>query len=158
MVASVSIPSNSRPPCGVLRSVRCVIAAVILLIIAGPSSTSASASCGHYLYRNGKPVTDHRMIHSSHAADIVADSNSLTETNRPHNPPMRPCTGPNCSGSKVPLGPTPLVPIRLLPGADSAVLLESHAGQDNQRKVTAIPESERGARFWPSLIFRPPAA
>ncbi len=134
-----------------------MIVAVILLIIAGPSSTSASASCGHYLFRNGKPVVDHAMIHSNVAVNVVAESNSQKDTDSPLSTPIRRCIGPNCSGSKVPIAPTPFAPLRLLPGADSAVLLESHVGHDNQRKVTAIPESERGARYLPSLIFRPPA-
>jgi hypothetical protein len=117
-------------------------------------NSSASASCGNYLFRNGKPVGDHDMAtsvaHSQSGDGPVSAGDS-------RDMPAKPCSGPNCSSSPLPFAPVPAAPSTLIRGFDQAAVLESLATPQMHSGAIEIPESERGACFEPSSIFRPPA-
>ena len=131
---------------------RFVMVAAICLVTATWSSASSAASCGNYLFRNGKPVHDSRSLMNDHQDA----ANPESETNKTGNLPAPPCHGPNCSGNPVPLMPVPVAPTNLVRGFDQAAILESLAQTPTDRCAMEIPRSERGARFVPSSIFRPP--
>ncbi len=114
-------------------------------------SSTASASCGNYLYRNGKPVTDSSFSMNDHSENQASGKT-------PAGMPVPPCHGPNCSGNPIPLAPVPAAPTNLIRGFDQAAILESLADSTSRSGAIEVPESERGARFVPSSIFRPPAA
>ena len=125
---------------------------VIVFVVFGLASAStASASCGNYLYRNGKPVSDE---HSSIAVHEASRSNDQESTKIP----APPCHGPNCSKNPVPLMPVPVTPTTVGQGFDQAAILEALAQVSSPPRGTEVPESERGACFVPSSVFRPPIA
>ena len=132
-------------------SLRRVLMAVVSISVALVWSSTASASCGNYLYRNGKQVTD-----SSFSMNDHNDNHASGKT--PAGMPVPLCHGPNCSGNPIPLAPVPVAPTNLIRGFDQATILESLADSTSPSGAVEIPESERGARFVPSSIFRPPAA
>lgn len=133
---------------------RVLISAAFLAVVLS-WSTSAVASCGNYLYRNGKPVSDAFSSMNDHN-QISAHESESTEV--PSRIPAPPCHGPNCSGSPIPLMPVPSAPSNLIRGFDQATILESLADSTSPSGAIEIPESERGARFEHSSVFRPPAA
>lgn len=104
---------------------------------------SAYASCGDYLHRNGQSVSEHLML--------------MTEQDAPTEVPIRRCSGPNCSESPLPLSPVPAVPVSLVRSTDTAMLLELSGDSGSKRNSVQVPQSERGAFFEPSSVFRPPA-
>lgn len=134
-----------------LPLVRRVLMAIMTTCVALAWSSTASASCGDYLYRNGKKVSD-----SSFSMD--KDSENHASSGIPTGVPVPPCHGPNCSRNPTPLAPVPVAPTNLIRGFDQATIIESFADSTSASGATEIPESERGARFLPSFIFRPPAA
>ncbi len=135
-----------------------VWAAVVIVAIGLSSGQSADASCGDYLFRNGKPVSGHEMAndHMVHERDIAVDYATLPDT--PSQDPFRRCTGPNCSKSPVPFSPVPAAPVSQFRNTDPAALLGCISVPSAGRRITGFPESERGGRYVPSSIFRPPAA
>ena len=130
---------------------RRALMAVATISVALVWTSTASASCGNYLYRNGKQVTDSSFSMNNHNEN---DASSRI----PAGMPVPPCHGPNCSGSPTPLAPVPVAPTNLIRGFDQATILESLADSISPSGAIEIPESERGARFEPSSVFRPPAA
>ena len=130
-----------------------VLIPVAFLSVALVWSTSAVASCGNYLYRNGKPVSDAFSSMNDHNQVSARESESAEVPSRIPRPP---CHGPNCSGSPIPLMPVPSAPSNLIRGFDQAAIIKSLAQTPTQRRAIEIPESERGACFVPSSIFRPP--
>lgn len=114
-----------------------------------------SASCGNYLYRNGSRISHHSMpVHEPNG--ISSDFAAVVHI--PVEIPVRHCSGPNCSSRPIPLAPVPAVPGNLIRGFDQAALMELVLQTQTIRCAIEIPESERGARFEPSSVFRPPAA
>lgn len=111
-------------------------------------SDSAAASCGDYLIVNGKPVADHQM--PEHESDRVPGQQNSKES------PFPSCSGPNCSNRPAPGVPNPEAPtnLRSLGPADLVKLLDLGFGP---RRMSRVPESERGAFYLPSEVFRPPA-
>lgn len=144
-------PQNAT---GTLRRVSSALMCLVVVLL---SSNTASASCGDYLFRNGKPVSDHRMSHIGRSAehDVVIDK--FGSTNGPSRAPVRRCNGPNCSNSPVPFAPMPSAPLSQIRSSEPAVLLESIMCSIETREAIEFPESERGARYMPSSVFRPPA-
>jgi len=134
-----------------LPSLQRVLMAIVTISVAMAWSSTASASCGNYLYRNGKQVTDSSFSMNDH-------NENHASSRIPAGMPVPPCHGPNCSGSPAPLAPVPVAPTNLIRGFDQATILESLADSASPSGAIEIPESERGARFVPSSIFRPPAA
>lgn len=140
-------PDTSRPG----LSLRCVLMVAVTMTVALVWSSAASASCGNYLYRNGKRVTDSSFSMNDRNQDHAS-------AKIPAEMPVPPCHGPNCSGNPIPLAPVPVAPTVLIRGFDQAAILESLADSTSPSERIEFPESERGARFVPSSIFRPPAA
>ena len=130
---------------------RRVLVAVAAITVASVLSSTASASCGNYLYRNGKQVTDSSFSMNEH-------NENHASSRIPADMPVPPCHGPNCSRNPTPLAPVPVAPTNLIRGFDQATILESLADSTSPSGAIEIPESERGARFVPSSIFRPPTA
>ena len=154
MTSPTQTCSNDQPLQSVQGGVRRSLLLAVTLGVVFSWAQSASASCGNYLFRNGKPVAGHSMPeHQVVQGSTVEFANSDV----PVQAPVRRCSGPNCSSSPVPLAPVPAVPVNLLRSLDPAVLLELTSVSSETRRATELPESERGARYLPSSIFRPPA-
>jgi hypothetical protein len=142
--APIAIPSQS--------SILYVFKVLVLVVVVGlVSASTASASCGNYLYRNGKPVSDAHSSMNSHGS-LRLDEMESTKI------PVPPCHGPNCSKNPVPLMPVPAAPTTVSQGFDQAAILAALAQVPSPSGGNEIPESERGACFVPSSIFRPPIA
>lgn len=150
--------SNDRPLQSVRGFARRGLLLVVTLGVLLSWTQSASASCGSYLFRNGKPVAGHSMAEHQIVVDASVDFGDLANSDVPAQAPVRRCIGPNCSSSPVPLAPVPTVPVNLLRSLDPAALLELASASSETRRAIELPESERGARYLPSSIFRPPAA
>ncbi len=157
MASPTQTCSNDQP----LRSVRGFLRRGLLLVVALGVvlswTQSASASCGNYLFRNGKPVAGHSMSEHQIVQDAAVVFGVLANSEVPVQAPVRRCSGPNCSSSPVPLAPVPALPVNFLRSVDPAALLELASTSSETRRAIELPESERGARYLPSSIFRPPA-
>lgn len=147
------------------------LVAVLIVILPG---SKLYASCGDYLFRNGRSVS-HAMDRLPLTAGQLSTGNLLAgdlssgdlfevqvfggiEGRVPGgHPPERPCSGPNCSQSPTPLS-SPEVPITNLRGFDQATLTDSLGSLSSDRSETERPASEHGAKHMPARIFRPPAA
>ncbi len=145
---------NAQPGLGLGARVRRLLVVAVTLLVAMSSASSASASCGNYLYRNGRPVSTHSM--PMHSMNTNSTDRQVSE-NSPVEMPVHRCSGPNCSNSPVPMTPLPAAPSNQIRGFDQAAILESLVKTDSSQAAQNRPESERGARFEPSSIFRPPA-
>lgn len=130
--------------------------AVVTFTVLLAGSKSASATCGNYLFRNGKPVADHTMTHAQTLQESNLVLGQFATRSAPVQMPVRRCNGPNCSNSPLPFAPVPSAPISQLRGFDPAALLESISLSAGTQEGIELPESERGARYLPSSIFRPP--
>ena len=166
MFSKVGIPmtsptqtcSNDQPLRSVPGSVRRGLLLAVTLGLVLSWTQSASASCGNYLFRNGVPVTGHAMPEHQIVHDTTVDFGGFAGSGVPVQAPVRRCSGPNCSSSPVPLAPVPAVPVNLLRSLDPAALLELASASSETRRSIELPESERGARYLPSSVFRPPVA
>ena len=158
MNAPAQTCSNDQPLQSVLEFARRGLLLAITLGVVLSWTQSASASCGNYLFRNGKPVAGHSMPEHQIVQDTTVDFGALASPEVPVQAPVRRCSGANCSSSPVPLAPVPAVPVNLLRSLDPAALLELASTSSETRRAIELPESERGARYLPSSIFRPPAA
>ena len=127
------------------------IPAIVAVSMASVWTTTAFASCGNYLYRNGRTVTD-----SSFSMNGQDENHGSGKTPAPV--PVRPCHGPNCSGDPIPLAPVPVAPTNLIRGFDQAAILETLTDLISPSLTIEHPESECGADFEPPSVFRPPAA
>lgn len=119
---------------------------------------TASASCGDYLFQNGKPVSEHPMVNqkADYPAEIDLSASSLPLT--PLSNPVRRCSGSNCSKQPSPFSPTPGAPGSELRIHEPAALLKVLQPFVETCRAARLHESERGARYLPSTVFRPPAA
>lgn len=158
MTSPAQTRSNDRPLQSVRGFARRGLLVVVTLGIVLSWTQSASASCGNYLFRNGKPVAGHSMAENQAVHGSQPDIGEFADSTAPVQVPVRRCSGPNCSSSPVPLAPVPAVPVNLLRSLDPAALLELASVSSETRQAIELPESERGARYLPSSIFRPPAA
>ena len=157
MTSPAQTCSNDQPLQSVPGFVRRGLLLAVSLGIVLSWTQTASASCGNYLFRNGKPVAGHSMPEHQVVQDSAIDFADVA-SEVPVQAPVRRCSGPNCSSSPVPLAPMPAVPVNLLRSLDPAALLELASSSSETRRAIELPESERGARYLPSSIFRPPAA
>lgn len=158
MMSPAQTRSNDQPLQSVRGFARRGLLVVVTLGIVLSWTRSASASCGNYLFRNGQPVAGHSMAENQAIHAPKADIGEFVDSTTPVQAPVRRCSGPNCSSSPVPLAPVPAVPINLLRSLDPAALLELASVSSETPRAIELPESERGARYLPSSIFRPPAA
>ncbi len=121
------------------------------------STDNVAASCGNYLFRHGIPVQIHGDDGQASTDDTGFAVDVLFASGVPGQQSIPPCRGPNCSRSPIPLVPVSTVPVNLLRSLDPAALLELASASSETRRAIELPESERGARYLPSSIFRPPA-
>ncbi len=146
---------------------------VALFVMLLPGS-KLCASCGDYLFRNGRnashsidrpPLTARQLPAGSLltgdlsmddlvAGQVFGGREGLVSD---EHPPVRRCSGPNCSQSPTPLS-SPEVPISNLRGFDQATMMDSLDSPQFVAGGAEKPVSERGAKQMPSRIFRPPAA
>ena len=136
---------------------RSVGLALVLMAVVLSTSKTASASCGDYLFRNGKPVASHGLSHAEMPAEHEVVVQKSGSTDVPEQAPIERCKGPNCSKSPIPFAPSPSAPLSQVRVSDPAALLGSILSGADTREVTEFPESEQGARYLPSSVFRPPA-
>lgn len=141
--------NDRRKPIRSGESLRRWMMTIISVSVVVAWSSTASASCGDYLYRNGKRAINSSLSMHEHNSNRTSDTAPLEL-------PIPPCHGPSCSGQPVPLMPAPAAPTNLVRGFDQAAVLESLALTPPLRRAIEIPTSERGACFVPSSIFRPP--
>lgn len=123
------------------------VVACLVVLNAGP----LFASCGDYLFRNGKPVSGHSMAKPAGEAEV-------SEHPAPQRDAIPRCSGPNCSSrpmSHLPVSQVPIAPVR---GMRADCILNSPHEQPGIRSISGIPRSEQGAYFEPLPIFRPPTA
>ncbi len=158
MASPAQTCSNNQPLQSVRGFARRGLLLIVTLSVVLSLTQSVSASCGDYLFRNGKPVADHSMAEQQLVHVTTVDFADLANSEVPVQAPVRRCSGPNCSSSPVPLAPVPAVPVNLMRSLDPAALLEMASASSETRRAIELPESERGARYLPSSIFRPPAA
>jgi hypothetical protein len=127
-----------------LRAALRTVVACWIVFSAGP----LFASCGDYLFRNGKPVSGHSM---EKLAEVPKDRNPLKNT-------AMPCSGPNCSSRPIPHLPVSQIPTAPVRGIRADCILDSQSEQPGAKEMAVIPQSEQGAFFEPLPIFRPPAS
>lgn len=108
------------------------------------------ASCGDYLFRNGKPVSGHSI--TKPAGEAV-----MSEHPSPQPDATPPCGGPNCSSRPMPHLPVSQVPTGVVRGMRADCILDSLSELPFANEAAVIPKSEQGAYFEPLPIFRPPA-
>jgi hypothetical protein len=131
-----------------------VCSAVMVVALSGLAERAVAGSCGHYLYRNGKPVRSESMNHS---AQTPNDSVFLITLNHESTPePKQPCKGPGCRSGSVPLAPVP-VPISVNWSTELAVLLHELSASVSHAGVRVVHDSERATGNCVDDIFRPPA-
>jgi hypothetical protein len=125
-------------------------AVIVILVLAWILSTPAvrASTCGHYLYRNGKPVAHHDSLPQAVAQTADQSAPML---------PISPCDGPGCRRSSVPLE-LPPVTTRMTTQSRVAALLQEILAQAGPRPGSVLPESEDGEFHEAQGIFRPPAA
>jgi hypothetical protein len=96
---------------------RIVVMAALVVVVACCTVGTTEASCGDYLYRNGRPVTGHSLMNS--------ESEMSPERSQVPSVPERRCLGPLCSSVPVfPTSPSPAVKLKPmsevgLPGRDA---------------------------------------
>lgn len=145
-------------PCSRLGA-RVASAALVLVITSVLADTAVAGSCGHYLFRNGKPVSGEQHAAADYAmpshAAMPADAQPAHD--RVPGQPRRPCNGPGCHGQPLPVTPAP-VSLSLSRSTDQAVLLRELLTPCTERDSSLLPQSERGECFRAASIFRPPCA
>ncbi len=152
MPASVENCSKSMPSAISSQSVTCRFFAVAVLAIVGfTSAATASATCGDYLRLDGNP-TGHTHFPAGESLAVVMGHRVPTGL------PAPPCHGPNCSDNSVPTMPAPFAPPKLVQGFDEVAIIVALTQRPSPLTGREIPESERGASFVPSSVFRPPIA
>jgi hypothetical protein len=120
----------------------------IVLVFA--NRAAQAETCGHYLYRNGKPVVG---VHNPAHADAIAAAARHNET-RPAAPKL-PCSGPGCRKQAPPLLPAPAAPSSSVANDHLAILEKLLSAQMCLDSLSA-PQSERGAVWIAGEVFRPP--
>lgn len=166
MVSSITSSASSPAVFGCGLRLRGVMMLAAAIAVSLSTTSSAVASCGSYLFRNGKPVSHHPMTGPTEininvppsAGDHSIHMQNLLSQTTPRELPAAPCNGPNCSRSRMPLAPVPAAPTNLIRNVDQAALLETLSQASQGSGEVEFPQSERGACYEPSSIFRPPAA
>ena len=131
----------------------CVALLIVTSVQWSSFVNSASASCGDYLFRHGKPVVRHSSDHEAYPGWISLSSNVSPS---PLNRVPIPCTGPQCSRGTFPLAPVDAPLTMRARNSEQATVPEVAACLHFGEMLRRIPESEHGAFFEPSPLFRPP--
>ena len=148
---TLNVPISRRFRISLRWAPAVLLSTVIWLIL----SAAASASCGNYLFRNGKPVGEHAMGSSP---DDLAALRASGSRSMPYGLPAGGCNGPHCSGHQLPWSPAS-VPTSIVKFRDQPAFVAGVPDGNSLRTVSGqVPTSESGEFFEPPLIFRPPAA
>jgi hypothetical protein len=125
------------------------------LVLCVGSAVARAETCGHYLFRNGVPVS---MEHAETSRNVPADGHTLASAGTQDAPKssQTPCHGPGCRQRTIPDWPGS-VPVTLSVETDPAMLTAGLQLCGGAAGGLLWPESERGSRFYPMLVFRPPA-
>ncbi len=128
----------------------------VCLVLCFCTSAARAETCGHYLFRNGVPVG---MPHAeaSRTAPVDWQTLAVAGTEVPQKSSQTPCHGPGCRQRTTPDWPGS-VPATLSLETDPAMLTAGLQLFDDAAGGLLLPKSERGSRFYPTLVFRPPAA
>jgi hypothetical protein len=113
------------------------------------SSPAQAETCGHYLFRNGRPV---------HSQATTGQSPDTTATDALAAPglPIEPCQGLGCREHSIPLSvPAPVSAELIERPADAILQILASFGEGYQGWI--LPESETGELMIAPGIFRPPA-
>ena len=132
-----------------------MLSGLLVWMIAGAAAARAE-TCGHYLFRNGQPVSHASTAAADHAAQAAATRHAEQYPLLPRLPRL-PCSGPGCQKQSAPMMPAPAAPSASAERDPAAILnaLLSTAGNSGS---SCAPQSERGEVRLPAKIFRPPAA
>lgn len=128
-----------------------LIAAVALANVATPA---VAGSCGHYLFRNGKPVHSSEMSVEPTLDSQAATQDLISTSPVPSKP--QPCRGPGCRRGAIPLAPVP-APFQMTVQTELAVLFELLGASNGASGFGFLPFSERLPNPCVDEIFRPPA-
>jgi hypothetical protein len=144
--------SKARGFSGLLRGI--VTTVIVLTAIVLSADGVFASTCGHYLYRNGKPVSQHNgpMGVVEFGVDVAEEH---VQPVRPDAP--APCKGPGCKGQSIPLVPAS-APFTISRTLDPAALLDDLLSRDGSQKSFLRPHSERGEFYQAARLFRPPCA
>lgn len=123
---------------------------LLIACIVGVSRDVRAETCGHYLYRNGVPV-------SVTAPKVTLPLQMTPAEQTAPAPQAPPCNGPGCRRQSVPLSP-PAAPGTRLLQSDPAVLLQDLLKLLQASATLPIPRSDDVAVSRSSSIFRPPMA
>jgi hypothetical protein len=123
---------------------------LLIACIVGVSRDARAETCGHYLYRNGVPV-------SVTAPKVTLPLQMTPAEQTAPAPQAPPCNGPGCRRQSVPLSP-PAAPGTRLLQSDPAVLLQDLLKLLQASATLPIPRSDDAAVSRSSSIFRPPMA
>lgn len=109
-------------------------------------------TCGHYLFKNGQPV-------AGSDRSLNADAIAAATRHQQHLPalPKAPCDGPGCRKQTLPLVPPPAAPLSVT-ASDPAAILDVLLSANTCVDSMASFQSETGAHWVASEVFRPPAA
>lgn len=128
-------------------SLKCLL---LIACILGLSRDGRADTCGHYLYRNGVPV-------SVTAPKVTLPLQMTPAEQTAPAPQAPPCNGPGCRRQSVPLSP-PAAPGTRLLQSDPAVLLQDLLKLLQACATLPIPRSDDVAVSHSCSIFRPPMA
>ncbi len=131
-----------------------IVARMLLLVCCAvilSSATVQADSCGHYLFRNGVPVSTVTAPKATLPLQMTPDHSA------PLMPVAPPCHGPGCRNQSTPLAP-PAAPSLRLTQSDPAVLLQGLLVLLNRSRLFPLPHSEFAVTVLNAEIFRPPAA
>lgn len=144
--------SNARVFSGLLRGV--VTSVIVIAALVLSADGVIASTCGHYLYRNGKPVNEHNspMGAVEFGVELAAE---YVQPIRSHAP--MPCKGPGCKGQSIPLAPLS-APASVSRTLDPAALLDDLLSRDGIPQSFLHPHSERGEFYQAARLFRPPCA
>ena len=114
-------------------------------------ATAQADTCGHYLFKNGVPVS------TVTAPKVTLPLQMTPDHSAPLMPVAPPCHGPGCKNQSTPLAP-PAAPSLRLTQSDPAVLLQGLLVSLDRSRSFPLPHSEFAVTVLNAEIFRPPAA
>lgn len=113
------------------------------------SSNAHAETCGHYLFKNGRPVQSQTMM-GQNPEDNATDALAAPGL------PVEPCQGLGCREHSIPLSvPAPVSAELIERPADAILQIFASFGEGHQE--WRLPESETGELMIAPGIFRPPA-
>ncbi|MFN9717361.1 MAG: hypothetical protein ACK58L_01620 [Planctomycetota bacterium] len=133
---------------------KCFVLVAVMIGFANSGTSAVAGSCGHYLFRNGKPVHSHEIAIEHQMGSEIVTQDLLSTTPTPSKP--QPCRGPGCRSGSIPLAPSP-APFQMHAQTELAVLFEQLSALRSTFGLGGLPSSERLPNPCVDEIFRPPA-